>query len=167
MQKLLLSPDIGLSKALVCSVLVRWIILFFFSSLCSSGIICGPISTSELIWAADGNCRLITGLKLLPNGNSCDLLFVNLLTHGKHYSSMSFHGVFTSMLLSILLVWHIYHARTSIIWLEVRRPTMAKIKFPLLAWKHATVERLLIIADFQSQVKCRDSWWWWNVPSCY
>lgn len=62
----------------------HFVFLFPFSLL-SSGIICVPTSTSESIWAADGNCRLITGLKSQPNGNSCDLLFVSLLTQGKHY----------------------------------------------------------------------------------
>lgn len=139
MQKLLLSPDMGLSKALVCSVLVRWIILFSFSSLCSSGIICGPISTSELIWAADGSCRLITGLKSLPNGNICDLLFDNLLTRAKHYPSMSLHRVFTSMLPTVLLVWHICHERTKSSGTWGLYCTKDQISF---TWKYTTVERL-------------------------
>lgn len=141
-QKLLLSPDMGLSKALVCSVLVRWL-LFSFSSLCSSGIICGPISTSELIGAADGNCRLITGLISLPNGNSCDPLFVNLLTHGKHYPSTSFPMVFTSTLPTVLSGWHIYQVRPKSRKWDLRlEDWLPKIKFPLLAWKHTMVERL-------------------------
>lgn len=140
MQKLPLSPDMGLSKALVYSVLVGWVVLFSFSSLCSSGIICGPISTAELIWAADGSCRLITGLKSLPNGNSCDLLFVNLLTHGKHYPSASLQGFYIDAahcIISMTCRDKINHMR-----LEVRRPAVPKTWLPSLAWKHTTMERL-------------------------
>lgn len=121
--------------------------VFLFLSLCSSGINCVPTSTPELIWAADGNCRLITGLKSPPNGSSCDLPLVILLTQGEHY--LPAQHSYTFIPFDAVRARDTGEANRT--W-EKKAP-LSEVIVPLLAWKDTSVERLdLIRPGCQSQV---------------
>lgn len=113
--------------------------VFLFLSLCSSGIEWVPTSTSELICAADGNCRLITGLKSPPNGSSCDLPLVILLTQGEHY--LPAQHSYTFILFEAVCARDTGEAKRSYESWDQKAP-VSKVIVPLLARKDTSVERL-------------------------
>lgn len=121
--------------------------VFLFLSLCSSGINWVPTSTSELIAAADGTCRLITGLKSLPNGSSCDLLLVILLTLGEHYLPAQHSYTFVPF----DAVGGTGEANRPHETRDQKAPG-SKVIAPLLAWKIRRWKGYLMRPGFQGQV---------------